>query len=106
MMIGCNENTITNPIFYTVKVLIINLMENTSLVVNNLYPRVRDTDSKIYQRKRVGTIKLYLQVTLDLSKFKGPLKNFERSRGSRDRRKKYIVQSFIQLDPRGQSLYR
>ena len=27
-----------------------------------------------------------LQVTLDLSKFKGPLKNFERSSGSRDRR--------------------
>ena len=29
-----------------------------------------------------------IQVTLDLSKFKGPLKNFERSSGSRDRRKK------------------
>ena len=62
MMIGCNENTITNPIFYTVKVLIINLMENTSLAVHNfytnVYPRFRDTDGKIYQLKRVGTIKL------------------------------------------------
>ena len=41
-------------------------MENTSLVVNNfypnVYPRVRDTDGKIYQRKRVGTIKLYLLI--------------------------------------------
>ena len=66
MMIGRNENTIPNPIFYTVKVLIINLMENTSLVVNNfytnVYPRVRDTDIKIYQLKRVGTIKLYLLI--------------------------------------------
>ena len=66
MMIGCNKNTITNPIFYTVKVLIIKLMENTSLAVNNfytnVYSRVRDTDCKIYQRKRVGTIKLYLLI--------------------------------------------
>ena len=66
MMIGCNEKHYNQPNFYTVKVLIINLMENTSLVVNNfntnVYPRVKDTDGKIYQRKRVGTIKLYLLI--------------------------------------------